>query len=95
MCFTRNQLCKLTAELAVHIGSLNDPLTAAKNVFDRLIDYMPLPPVTEDGSLAEVPNLEFTKVVTDSLPQFVNVYPSRWSVSCSHSTRLRDRLKHS
>lgn len=59
---TRNQLCKLTAELAVHIGSLKDPLTAAKNVFDRLIDYMPLPPATEDGSLAEVPNLEFTKV---------------------------------
>jgi len=59
---TRNQLCKLTAELAVHIGSLKDPKTAAKNVFDRLIDYMPLPPATEDGSLAEVPNLEFTKV---------------------------------
>ena len=55
-------MCKLTAELAVHIGSLKDPLTAAKNVFDRLIDYMPLPPATEDGSLAEVPNLEFTKV---------------------------------
>ena len=32
-------------------------------VFDRLIDYMPLPPATEDGSLAEVPNLEFTKVL--------------------------------
>jgi len=59
---TRNQLCKLTAELAVHIGSLKDPMTAAKNVFDRLIDYMPLPPATEDGSLVEVPNLEFTKV---------------------------------
>jgi len=59
---TRNQLCKVTAELAVHIGSLKDPMTAAKNVFDRLIDYMPLPPATEDGSLAEVPNLEFTKV---------------------------------
>jgi len=59
---TRNQLCKLTAELAVHIGSLKDPKTAAKNVFDRLIDYMPLPPATEDGSLVEVPNLEFTKV---------------------------------
>jgi len=59
---TRNQLCKLTAELAVHIGSLKDPSTAAKNVFDRLIDYMPLPPATEDGSLGEVPNLEFTKV---------------------------------
>eukprot|EP00092_Neocalanus_flemingeri_P016303 GFUD01017648.1.p1 GENE.GFUD01017648.1~~GFUD01017648.1.p1 ORF type:complete len:555 (-),score=208.42 GFUD01017648.1:251-1915(-) len=59
---TRNQLCKLTADLAVNIGSLKDPLTAAKNVFDRLIDYMPLPPATEDGSLAEVPNLEFTKV---------------------------------
>ena len=55
-------MCKLTAELAVHIGSLKDPLTAAKNVFDRLIDYMPLPPATEDGSLAEGPNLEFTKV---------------------------------
>jgi len=58
----RNQLCKLTAELAAHLGQLKDPGTAAKNVFDRLIDYMPLPPATEDGSLAEVPNLEFTKV---------------------------------
>ena len=58
----RNQLCKVTAELAVNIGSLKDPMTAAKNVFDRLIDYMPLPPATEDGSLVEVPNLEFTKV---------------------------------
>ena len=38
-------------------------MTAAKNVFDRLIDYMPLPPATEDVSLAEVPNLEFTKVL--------------------------------
>ena len=35
---------------------------AAKNVFDRLIDYMPLPPIDADGSLAEVPDLEFTKV---------------------------------
>ena len=64
----RNQLCKLTAELAVHIGGMKDPMTAAKNVFDRLIDYMPLPPATEDGSLAEVPNLEFTKVESSNLP---------------------------
>jgi len=59
---TRNQICKLLAELAVNIGGLKDANTAAKNVFDRLIDYMPLPPTTEDGSLNEVPNLEFTKV---------------------------------
>merc|ERR1739844_451303 len=36
----------------------------AKNLFDRLIDYLPLPPpVSEDGSvLHEVSTLEFTKV---------------------------------
>ena len=33
------------------------------NVFERLIDYMPLPPVEEDGSVADTPALEFTKVV--------------------------------
>ena len=32
------------------------------NVFDRLIDYMPLAPASEDGSLTEVPSIEFTKV---------------------------------
>ena len=34
----------------------------ASNVFDKLIDYMPLPPASEDGSLTEVPSIEFTKV---------------------------------
>ena len=55
-------MCKLAAELAVFMDKLNDPATAASNVFDRLIDYMPLPPATEDGSLTEVPSIEFTKV---------------------------------
>ena len=31
-------------------------------MFERLIDFMPLPPVEEDGSVAEAPALEFTKV---------------------------------
>ena len=35
----------------------------------RLIDYMPLPPATEDGAMTEVPNLEFTKVGV-GLPKF-------------------------
>jgi len=59
---TRAQLCKLLAELTTTIGSLNEPKDAAKNVFERLIDYMPLPPIDADGSLADVPDLEFTKV---------------------------------
>jgi len=58
----KDQICKLAAELAVNVAELPDANTAASNIFNRLIDYMPLPPVTEDGALAEVPNLEFTKV---------------------------------
>ena len=38
----RTALCKLTAEMCLHLGKLNNPGEAAKNVFDRLIDYMPL-----------------------------------------------------
>ena len=58
----QDQVCKLAAELAVFMDKLADPVTAASNVFDRLIDYMPLPPASEDGSLTEVPSIEFTKV---------------------------------
>jgi len=58
----QDQVCKLAAELALFMDKLSDPATAASNVFDRLIDYMPLPPVTEDGSMTEVPSIEFTKV---------------------------------
>ena len=65
----RDQLVKLLAELAVNTAGLSDPATAAANVFDRLIDYMPLPPATEDGAMTEVPNLEFTKVGV-GLPKF-------------------------
>jgi len=59
---TKTLLCKLTAEMCLNLGKLTNPVEAAKNVFERLIDYMPLPPLTEDGSVTEVPNLEFTKV---------------------------------
>jgi len=59
---TKTALCKLTAEMCLHLGKLTNPGEAAKNVFDRLIDYMPLPPVNEDGSVAPSPSLEFTKV---------------------------------
>ena len=38
----RTALCKLTAEMCLHLGKLNNPGEAAENVFDRLIDYMPL-----------------------------------------------------
>jgi len=58
----QDQVCKLAAELALFMDKLSDPATAASNVFDRLIDYMPLPPVTEDGSMTEIPSIEFTKV---------------------------------
>ena len=30
------------------------------NVFSRLMDYIPSPPVTEDGAMAEVPSMEST-----------------------------------
>jgi hypothetical protein len=59
---TRSQLIKILAELTANIGGLEDATTCAKNVFERLIDYMPLPPLEEDGSLTEPPAIEFTKV---------------------------------
>jgi len=61
---TRAQLIKILAELTASLGGLEESIvpTVSKNVFERLIDYMPLPPVDEDGTLAETPNLEFTKV---------------------------------
>jgi len=83
---TRAQLCKLLAELSTTIGSLNQPKNCAKNVFERLIDYMPLPPILEDGSLSEVPDLEFTKVeclmytfhgVARQAPEFLTEDPER------------------
>ena len=40
--YPRTALCKLTAEMCLHLGKLSNPGEAAKNVFDRLIDYMPL-----------------------------------------------------
>ena len=43
----QDQVCKLAAELAVFMDKLSDPATAASNVFDRLIDYMPLAPASE------------------------------------------------
>jgi len=58
----KSQLIKMLAELAANVGGLEDPVNCAKNVFERLIDYMMLPPVEEDGSLAESPAIEFTKV---------------------------------
>ena len=66
----KDKLIQLTAELAVCTGTLEDPETATKNLFDRLIDYLPLPPqsVSEDGAvLHEVPNLEFTKVCLSNI----------------------------
>jgi len=58
----KSQLIKMLAELAANVGGLEDPISCAKNVFERLIDYMMLPPAEEDGSLAESPAIEFTKV---------------------------------
>ena len=58
----QDQLCKLAAELAVNTDKLTQPANAASNVYDRLIDYMPLPPASEDGAMTDAPNLEFTKV---------------------------------
>jgi len=58
---TRAQLIKMLAELTTDIGELDDAPNCAKNVYERLIDYMPLPPVEEEG-VTEPPALEFTKV---------------------------------
>eukprot|EP00088_Acartia_fossae_P057066 TRINITY_DN6651_c0_g1_i8.p1 TRINITY_DN6651_c0_g1~~TRINITY_DN6651_c0_g1_i8.p1 ORF type:complete len:312 (+),score=118.37 TRINITY_DN6651_c0_g1_i8:40-936(+) len=57
----KKQLIKVLAELTVNIGQLEDPTNCAKNVFERLIDYMILPPVEEDGSVTDA-QFEFTKV---------------------------------
>ena len=64
----------MAAELAVNTTELPDASTAASN---WLIDYMPLPPVTEDGALAEVPNLEFTKVSSYSGTEYGRAYWGR------------------
>ena len=77
----KDKLIQLTAELAVYTGNLKDPETAAKNLFDRLIDYLPLPPpVSEDGSvLHEVSTLEFTKV---GLAPLSDMFSLCWQVEC-------------
>merc|ERR1719507_2613822 len=57
--FAEYLICKVLP----HYYQLSDiPGADTKTVFDRLIDYMPLPPVNEDGSVAPSPSLEFTKV---------------------------------
>jgi hypothetical protein len=56
------QLIKVLAELTVNIGQLDDPANCAKNVYERLIDYMILPPAEEDGTIPENQSFEFTKV---------------------------------
>lgn len=56
------QLIKVLAELTVNIGQLEDPANCAKNVYERLIDYMILPPAEEDGTIPENQSFEFTKV---------------------------------
>lgn len=50
----------LLAAISSTSGSLVEPATMVVNVFSRLMDYIPPPPVREDGALAEVPNMEST-----------------------------------
>ena len=50
----------LLAAMSSTSRSLVEPATMVVNVFSRLMDYIPPPPVTEDGALAEVPNMEST-----------------------------------
>jgi len=58
---TKLQLTKALAELAVNIGKLDDPANCAKNVYERLIDYMILPPTDEDVTFENM-SFEFTKI---------------------------------
>ena len=97
--FSRTALCKLTAEMCLHLGKLNNPGEAAKNVFDRLIDYMPL--------------VSHHSVFVDNVKWYINCCSShqsarmglwhrlrvlssqKWRLWCLLSIESADRLQHS
>ena len=97
--FSRTALCKLTAEMCLHLGKLNNPGEAAKNVFDRLIDYMPL--------------VSHHCVFVDNVKWYINCCSShqsarmglwhrlrvlssqKWRLWCLLSIESADRLQHS
>ena len=75
----KDKLIQLTAELAVHTGNLEDPETAAKNLYDRLIVFLPPPPpysVLEDG-LNLVNHHDFRKVGLTSLLFYAHFFVDR------------------
>ncbi|XP_071877606.1 apoptosis inhibitor cassowary [Bombus fervidus] len=53
------ELLKLLAELAVFCGTIDKPEEKVQQLYNTLITYMPLPPVTE---ITEVPKLQFSHV---------------------------------
>ncbi|XP_047003170.1 apoptosis inhibitor 5 [Schistocerca americana] len=57
------EILKLFAELCTHCGPLENAESKVDKVFQRLVEYMPLPPDTEvEGSTQEQPRLEFSYV---------------------------------
>ncbi|KAG5888038.1 hypothetical protein JTB14_027832 [Gonioctena quinquepunctata] len=54
------QFLKQLAELSTHCGKLETPACYVVQIYDKLKNYMPLPP--EDGDIDKMPNLDFTSV---------------------------------
>ena len=60
----QTRMLKLLAESASFTSDLEDVATAINNVYQRLMDFMPLPPddVAEAEAATTDPDFEFTKV---------------------------------
>ncbi|KAJ8976700.1 hypothetical protein NQ317_005918 [Molorchus minor] len=54
------QLLKQLADLSLYCGKLDNPSLHVVQIFDKLKQYMPLPP--EDVDIDKIPNLDFTTV---------------------------------
>ncbi|KAF4523882.1 hypothetical protein B566_EDAN010200 [Ephemera danica] len=62
---TTLEILKLTAELCAHAATLEQPITKLEPIFQKLIEYMPLPPVDDESPQKEEgtqPKLEFSYV---------------------------------
>ncbi|KAK7098622.1 apoptosis inhibitor 5-like [Littorina saxatilis] len=55
-------LLKLFAELSEHAGDLDNQEACVEKVYNRLLEYMPLPPENEELSSTEEPKLKFSFV---------------------------------
>ena len=57
----QNRLLKVLAECALSTGEVANGVAAADNIYERLLDYVPKPPVDAAVSPDTVPDFEFTK----------------------------------